>query len=309
MELQKGSFNNKLTLTCGDSTVVRIGSNTKHLAELRFLKGSTTSNYGRPHRDRLTQHDYEAGYQLGAALYDKHGHPVKKGLSDQEQRELLDAYKAYYDITWHGFPSRVSQTLSMHRTLHLAEEMHRKYGKFTGTLSISTMINKRTCYLGVTSMSYTQDKMFLLERLLTMVKRCMKLEYYRYSPTKVLFSNNYKVSFNSRLVLGCDNVSYPWIRIQWFYSTERKDPQTQLAMFNFKEGNIDHQEIYPPTVVRGKVHMAHRCLWATEPDTGIGQDAAKHRGDIHYCAMTAAQIFHNPLNNLYLRNDFYIVRH
>ena len=126
LELQQGSTTNKFTLSCGDDTIVRIGVNTKHLVQLQFLKGIKTSQYGRPHFDETTQNDEETGYQLGASLYNKHGHPVKKMLTDEEQRELLDSYKMYYDTAWDGFPSRASQGIAMHRTIHLAEDMFKK---------------------------------------------------------------------------------------------------------------------------------------------------------------------------------------
>ena len=87
-----------------------------------------------------------------------------------------------------------------------------------------------------------------------------------------------------------------------------RESATQLVVFKFKEGNTDHQEIYPPTVVRDRVLMAHRCLWEAVQDTGIGQNAARRRGEQHCCFFEGARIVHNPLNKFYLRNDFYIVR-
>ena len=54
--------------------------------------------------------------------------------------------------------------------------------------------------------------------------------------------------------------------------------------------------------------MAHRCLWETIPETGVGQNAAQCRGEQHYRSMEGARIVHNPSNKLFLRNDFYIVR-
>ena len=124
LELQKGAPNEKFTLNCGDNTVVRIGA--KYLSRLQFLNNIKTSQFGQPCSDETSQIDGEMGYTLGAALYDKHGHPVKKKLTEQEQTTVLDSYRQYYNTTWHGFPSRTSQTVAMHRIIHLAAGMYRK---------------------------------------------------------------------------------------------------------------------------------------------------------------------------------------
>ena len=130
----------------------------------------------------------------------------------------------------------------------------------------------------------------------------------------------------NKFVLGCDGLIYPWLKLQWYYECEQgKDRETKLPQFMFFLNRTDHQEIIPPSVIRGTVMMYHKCNWEMVPGSGVGVEAAgryetaqqnadsssddeQRQSAREFCELTDNEIKHNYKNNFYLKNVYEIER-